>query len=264
MRTWWMVLLAWSALGARTAAAQTISMSWAPCNQPLASYTTVSPGEASGPGGPNLDVFISNMALPTHSYELRMLYGDENKLTPDAWRFDAGGCQGPSFLALSPTSQPAVAKACPGFKDAGGSRPFLTQSTVGPLHDWFNLPATLSEIDYAVAYPPGNAPSPDSTYLLLELRFDETYGVAGVASPGGLTCGGLDRPMCFAVMSVVYQDLSFNDVPIDVGWDVVMQHFCYSPPTVTATANWGGPGSCTGTTPVHAATWGSVKAQYRR
>lgn len=248
-----------AAPGTRPCAAQTLSLSWAPCDVPPVLAATVVPQQTTGA---NLYVFASGMSQPTIGYSVQITYTDESGAEPDAWRFDDNGCQGTTLLAVNHLAPSAVSKACPSFATAGGASAVLTTTTV----DFRPLPTVVTHnalcITLAVATTP-NAPQAGTTYFLMDAEFNQLYGVYGPSNPAQFTCGGLESPMCFAIRDARYLLANNTEVPFpDLGWVTVQPQFGTSPPNFTATANWGGPGSCADT-PARAATWGRVKAQYR-
>src|SRR5690349_14133420 len=93
MKTWIVLALlllpaaAWSANGV-------VDMSWGACAPVISNLTTTTPA----PYG--LFVSESGNDVPHQAYQVRIIYGDVTQSVPDAWRFDAAGCQGSAFLTI--------------------------------------------------------------------------------------------------------------------------------------------------------------------
>ena len=120
----------------------------------------------------------------------------------------------------------------------------------------------------ATAYPSTpQTPDPAQRYHLLAIRFDHTHSVSGPGTPG-LTCGGYDQPLCFALWSGLqthggncllprhptshYVAPDGTEEPFQLGQGFAS--FGLDPATAF---------SCFEVTPVRGATWGAIKAQYR-
>ena len=88
--------------GVSQAADGTVSMSWTSCTGPV--------DIAASPVITNLYITVTGMDVPHKAYDVRFLYGSATQQVPDAWRFDAAGCEGPTLIQQNLSS-----KSCPGF-----------------------------------------------------------------------------------------------------------------------------------------------------
>src|SRR5207237_4823226 len=97
------------------AANGTVDINWDSCTGPVDKTTAV---------GAPYELFISEIGLDqVHiAYEVRFVYGNESQAVPDAWRFDADGCEG-GLLIIN-----ALSKSCPPFaQTANGSAIRITR-----------------------------------------------------------------------------------------------------------------------------------------
>jgi hypothetical protein len=230
------------------AAVGTVYMGWNACNTTPTTDLSIPDGTSSNI---NLTVFVTGHDVATTAYQIWILYGDASKTVPDAWRFDAAGCQGSSFVTVNHLAPAAVAKACPSFQDAGGANQSLQIKDISFSPPTLPFATSLMRIVVANSYPAGNVPVAATKYFLMDAEFNELYGVTGASDPG-LTCGGLETPMCFNLNNATYLDTDGNELP----WT-----FHGSATGDWATAQAYGAG-CQGT-PAQTRTWGSIKNQYR-
>jgi hypothetical protein len=176
---------------------------------------------------------------------------------PDAWRFDATGCQGTPFYSVFTNS---TSKTCPAL--SGTSTPVkIIEMNYSP----FDIQEVLT---VAIAYQ--NAPQtadPNVTYQLGHILFDHTYAVQGAGDPPN-TCGGFEKPMCITAWGGYnvhgdclgpnqathgsYLRLDGTEVPFGGG-----------PVDVASFRIDAGIQACNLATPAQPTTWGAIRAQYR-
>ena len=189
---------------------------------------------------------------PHKAYQVTMLVEAVNTsgiptfLHPDAWRFDAPGCQTSALLRIDHQAPSAVVKACPSFQPPlVGSiqdRSFVFDPLLGRCRTFL-----------ATTYPAGTSATtnPAQRYFLVRWEFDHTFSVVGPGTPGepGLPapdCGGFETNLRFRITSAAWLDLANEERAWSFGPDPLT--FC---------------GSCT-PVPAAATTWGQIKGQYRR
>ena len=119
---------------------------------------------------------------------------------PDAWRFEPTGCQGSSFLVLTPNPPAALSKGCPSF----GPTPQVSSSDF-----YFDPFFRVARITVANSYN-GRSADPGTRYHLAHLGFNQLYGVNGAGTPGA-TCGNLEQPMTIYIHSASWIDLASNE-----------------------------------------------------
>lgn len=152
-----------------------------------------------------LFVTATGMTEPHTGYEARLWFATEMPchgatFTPDAWRFDPQGCQA-GRAELSITPPPGT---CPALWGSGAEPVSVRLIAHEPLDG--HTPPGAMRIVCAVTYPQSvQTPDPGQRYFLFAIRFDLTNAVAGSGRPG-LTCGGLENPMCFALWAGVEMD----------------------------------------------------------
>ncbi len=232
--------------GSAQAADGVVDMGWNSCNPTTTNIGPIPDGSTSG-----ADLWVSVLGLdqPHKSYEFQVIYGNATtRVVPDAWQFDAIGCQAGAGVTLEHT---APAKTCPSLQ--GTISPNFQIKTIardglaGPQYD----PAFM-HITYANAYPNGGAGNtteinPAVRYFLGRIRFSHEFSVAGAGDPPN-TCGGLDQSICFALTSANYVNLADQQVGFGQG----------GIRGVTVNSSLGCPA-----TPARNATWGQIKGQYR-
>jgi hypothetical protein len=201
-------------------------------------------------------------------YEVRLWFATEMPCdgptsTPDAWRFDTEGCQevAPEIQITPPVG------SCPAMWGTGSEPVSFRQVVYEPL-DFVTPPGAMRAV-CAVSYVGSpQTPDPGQRYFLFLLRFDHTNSVTGPGTPG-LTCGGYETPMCFALWSGVetlaapcsyrrstqmhYSDTNLVEHPIEPG-DHPYATFALDPAASM---------SCFESVSAQSRTWGAIKAQYR-
>jgi hypothetical protein len=115
---------------------------------------------------------------------------------PDAWRFDAGGCQGPDYVAFSSSS---FSKTCPTLRGTNplpvpfyGYDPGTQRANIALFnsHDTFD-------------------PTPAQRYSIWVVSFDHQYSVPGPGVPGS-TCGGKEVPLALELKNIAYNRADGN------------------------------------------------------
>ena len=193
----------------------------------------------------------------THNaYQVRALIGSATRTIPDAWRFDAAGCQGTSFIQLNHLPPAAASKACPAFQGAANTSFQLKDYhfvNPGSIYD-----QTIVRFYLANTYPAGFTTLAAQRYFLMQAIFDHTFSVNGATTPG-TDCGGFETPMCIAL-------LQGDRRPEESGTSSYikladgLEYFFDNSPNSFLTVH--GIAGCPAV-PTHNATWGQIKSQYR-
>jgi hypothetical protein len=219
--------------GVSRAADGMVTMNWNSCTGPIDIAT-------ENPAITNLYISVSGMDVPHKAYDVRFIYGNASQAVPDAWRFDATGCEGPTLIAQNTTS-----KSCVGFmQSASGLQ--IKKVQFSPPSDPYAT--TLMQVLLANSYNAGVAVvDPNVRYLLEQVVFDLSAAVDGAGSPPA-TCGGFEQPMCFKLSWATYLDMASNEIP-----------FGRAPVT---SVSYLGASAC-GSIPAKPTTWGNIKGQYR-
>ena len=244
------VLAALAIAGSSHAATGTVDMTWTSCTgtQDITSTT---------PGVFNIFVSVIGFDQAHQAYESTFIYGDATGGVQDAWRFDPNGCQGVASLGtISHLAPGSVSKVCPSFQGALQSVQvkaidFVPPSDTGSGYLQTNMRCTLFN-----AYPNGGAGSPNFNplvrYFLMEVSFDHSFSIQGPTVDPNVACGGWAAPVCFKLARANYLDLAGSEIPFGRNVNGSGQ--------LIATFNGGA--ACTAV-PARAATWGSIKNQYR-
>ena len=235
----------------------TVSISWDACDPVVVNKNMLS-------GANHAYASVVGHGVGHQAYQVWLLLGNSSLALPDAWRFDAAGCNaGFSASETAPyNSQPptALSKACPPFAPASGigavviSRIQAYQFAPAPL----GFATTLGNALAAFAYPNNGLGSPNfnpaTRYHLVDFTFDHTFSLAGPQDPAA-ACGGFEDGMCIYVIDgkTSWLDLTsaehlFNDGQTN-------RYLTYNGGTPS--------GPCPGSIPAKPATWGSIKAQYK-
>src|SRR5689334_15465233 len=87
----------------------TVSMTWDSCTGPLDKTTAV---------GASYDLYISVIGQDERhkAYDVRFWYGNSSQEVPDAWRFDADGCETSYGIQQDVL---IFGKTCPAFMQVG-------------------------------------------------------------------------------------------------------------------------------------------------
>jgi hypothetical protein len=241
-----------------------LDLSWDACS-PLVVDKTAGPGDQSF----TLYCSVAGMTQQHRGYQVNLWFAgemvchDETTTTPDAWRFDAAGCQ----FGLATISVSSTSTSCPTL--AGTST--AAQAAVGFSYSVPNgiTPPGAMRAFAAVAYVNTvQTPDPLKRYQLFSIRFDHTDSVEGPGTPGA-TCGGFEQPVCFALFPRAgrltgscfgyagYEDSYYLDAaeqPQEFGLGQPYLSFGREP----GVWQW-----CFETTPAEGTTWGGIKNQYR-
>ena len=222
--------------------AATVDLAWGACAPAAGNETvTVTPGSQV-----SLYASVLGVAEGHKGYDIQIMYGNATSRTfPDAWAFNPAGCQGSSFITLDHLAPAAVVKVCPTFQ---GTLQSLQIKDVSNVLASLPYEQTFMRITLANAYPDGNTTQilPGTRYFLMRALFDHSFSVMGPSDPGN-TCGGLETPICFALINAVYVNLAEQAIPMTLGRG-----------SVTAGTDAGCPAS-----PVVNKTWGQLKSTYR-
>ena len=233
--------------GRSEAASGTVSMNWDTCTGPI---------DRASAGAGTYPLLVSTLGIDFlhKAYDVKIIYGNASQTVPDAWRFDAAGCQTTSQVSFVMTwgkAPPAYAAGC-GDKMMQTSSPSLPitdatlnggTSTAGLYND------NLMRLVAANSYPNGVATINAATrYLMVAVVFDHAFSVDGASDPG-LTCGGLIEPICFKLQNAGVLDINGIESQMDRPGGVV-------------SASFNGASACSAV-PASAKTWGQIKSQYR-
>jgi len=217
-----------------------VSISWNSC---------VGPNAASTPGGAPLNAFVSvlGQTQTAQSYQC-VTVGQQPGGVRDAWRFDPNGCEGSSFFTLNHLAPASVVKTCPSFQGTLASLQIKDYS--------YDAVSGKVKIVLANAYPNGGAGNPAATnasvrYFLANYVFDLTFATPGPSDANAGTCGGVEVPACFGLVSASWLDTAGNEISWTHGNDFLTVN---DPNHVQ---------SCPATVPAQSTTWGKVKGQYR-
>lgn len=237
----------------------TVIMGWTACNTTPVTDISITAQQAATA---NLVCFVTGQSDPTLSYQIWLWYGNSaTKTVPDAWRFDASGCEGSSFITINHLAPAVLSKTCPSFQDAGTT----PQQSLQIKDCSFSPPTlqyatTLLRVVCANAYPNGggNIPSAAAKYFLMDAEFNLSFATEGATNPVNGTCGGLENPMCFnlGVASYIINDGSGNEIPF-------VFHGGPTGDWATAHSSTQGSAPLCQATPAVTKTWGQIKDQYR-
>ena len=142
--------------------AQTVDLSWDNCTPIVTNKDTALPG------GP-LSFFASvlGQTTPHQAYQVWWLVGDANAQLPDAWRFDAAGCNG-GFITYNDQPPTLMAKSCPPFVPAATQKVKIDAFQLAPPA--LGYATTAGNGSLSVSYPAGVlAPNPATPKLTASL-----------------------------------------------------------------------------------------------
>ncbi|MGH7724647.1 MAG: hypothetical protein ACREOU_04395 [Candidatus Eiseniibacteriota bacterium] len=189
LRTSLLLLGALAAVHQAHAAIGTVDMSWDACTPIVVDKTTT----AAAPVG--LVISILGHDEFHQGYEVWGVMGTAARTTPDAWAFDAAGCQTPARITIEHLTPVALSKTCPSFQGAAASIQVKTFDAGAGTGD-LNLDPNLRRFVLANAYPSGISTSVASQrYFLARFLFDHSISVVGPGTPG-VDCGGLESALC--------------------------------------------------------------------
>ena len=237
--------VAWLALVAvaptASAASGVIDLSWHTCSPVVPHVENPDPERV---------LFLVASVLgndETHdAYQLKFILASPGLTIPDAWRFDAAGCQEPGMLTIHNQSPALLVKACPSFQGPTFSTQVKSYSLVVGEDGSPLMQGVLSS-----SYPTGRTAVASQRYFLGAFLFDHTFSVPGPTTPG-TDCGGFETPMVAELLMGT----------IDDAWQTSyrrrsdQQHVPFVPGNTRVTVN--------GSVPAAGPTWGGIKAAYRR
>jgi hypothetical protein len=221
-----------------------VDLGWNACGPITSGLPSIAPGT------PEVSLWVSVLGLDQRirGYSFQILYGiPTERRVPDAWRFDALGCQTAAQVHIDHL----VTKTCPPLI---GPKPWSLQiervEPNGTWMPWFESDLMLITLSNAYENAGEDSPAgidPGTRYFLGRVRFDHTYSVNGPTTPG-VDCGGLDEPLCFTLVTGQYVNFEGSTIPF--GFSGVR--------SLTV-----GPPSGCPDTPTRNSTWGQIKSQYR-
>jgi hypothetical protein len=238
--TRFLVALSAVAAFATSASAQGVaSLNWDTCAGPIAK--AIAPGTVA-----SLYASVTNHSAPHNAYQVFVALGSGSAgPIADAWRFDAAGCQGSSFITIDHIAPAAVIKVCPSFQPPVQSLPVKDYS--------FDPISGKARAVCSNAYPAGDldGTNPATRYFLARFLFDHTFSVVGPTTPGA-DCGGLEKPVCAHFTSASWLNIGGS---VETEWAKNSEFVTANDPNNDT--------RCPGATPAQPTTWGSIKAQYK-
>jgi len=225
---------------ATTASAQSVSLAWNTCTPGVFNRAI------SADNNNQIMASVTGHSQPHLGYQVFVALGSGNAgAIRDAWRFDAPGCQGSSFIAINHLAPASVVKTCPTFQGALASLQIKDYS--------FDAVTGKARAVLANTYPAGNNTqiNPAARYFLAGFQFDHSFSVAGPTTPG-VDCGGVEVGVCAHLTRTSW--LTLENVEVQWAWG---QEFL----TANDPANGTG---CPGATPAASTTWGNIKHQYKK
>ncbi len=232
-------LFAVAAFASSASAQGVASLNWDTCIGPL--DKAIVPGSAYG-----LVASVIGHSAPHKAYQVFVALGSGSAGSMrDAWRFDAPGCQGSAFITIDNLSPPLLSKACPSFQPAVQNLPVKDYS--------YDPVSGKTRAVCANSYPAGDLDgnNPAQRYFLARFLFDHTFSAVGPTTPGE-TCGGVEQPVCAHFTSSSWLTLDNTEFE----WAKNSEFVTASDPNNNT--------RCPGATPAQSASWGSIKAQYKR
>lgn len=220
----------------------TVNLTWDGCGTTRPINATLVPG-----GSLAATAWVTNQGVISQGYQLYVRISAPGPALPDAWRFDANGCE-PSGAFVIETLNPGDA-SCPAL---AGSIPSLQMVKFD-----YDPSSGTATVALGNSYANGGAGNPASgdpgtTYFLARFRFDFSSAVAGPGDPASGTCGGADVPVCLHLYSADFVNLQGTLVD----WVMGQNFLLVNDPLNDQHC----PGMLVPTAP---RTWGSIKSQYR-
>jgi len=191
-----------------------------------------------------VNLAMTGVNVPTRGYRASFeLLPQDGLAFPDAWRFDADGCQASAWRGTDYLPPPVET----------GCRSLAWQAIIGSAVTTcaFDPETRKLRIDLAVEFTSAAAPDPRLAYLVGSVPFDHFASVVGTAGAPE-SCGGLERAVCIHLLTLAIEDGDGNWIEAARPTSVL---------TVNA-ATLGGPAACAAV-PARAATWGAVRVLYR-
>ena len=179
---------------------------------------------------------LSNAGDTAEGNDLAISIRSSSHALPDAWRFDAAGCNSSRAAA----TVAGVTKLCP---------PFLGTAALPVFQFSYDATTGTGLLQLGVAFDDFH-PSPATTYTLWQISYDHAQSVAGPGTPL-LTCGGAEGAICFTLVRAFILNGQNAEVPATVGHGFVT----WNDPLATS--------GCPGSVAAGQVTWGAIKSQYR-
>lgn len=209
----------------------TVQLSWTQCDPVVQDLAFTGPGQVA-----RMVLSVLGTADPHRGFRFQVRIGGAGPSVPDAWRFDAAGCN----VGQVTLNTGALNKACPAFQ---GVNPL-------PIFNYGfgeDIPGT-SRFDVLNAYDSMLTPDPATRYTVLQGVFDHAFSDTGPQDPL-IACGNADEPVCFWLQYTEFLNPDLTSEEFDIGNNIL---------------TWNGQ-----TTPIcptvqnENTTWGRVKGLYR-
>jgi len=254
-------LLAMLALCAAGEAGAGVELRWNRCSSPVTDYNV----EPYSAGVHDLIVTLSGVDMDASELDFTIAAYDpcssDGNYIPQAWRFDAAGCQAGALTI----DRPASFDGCDGLIPLPG--PSIESVTAGEIHatigqhyDPVTYPAIFVRIAQKFATRHLVA---TERYLVARIRLDMGNTVAGV-DPAGKACGCGSAPRQIGLLEGTIDGFPFynNSGNIEDNAYWAGMDFCVIDRPAPPATNWGADPACL-TTAAHPRTWGAIKASYR-
>jgi hypothetical protein len=242
-----------------------VGLHWNGCSSPITNYNV----EPYSAGMHDLVVTLDGYGFDANEIDVTLIVYDpcssDGGFIPQAWRFDAGGCQS-GRLSID---RPASLDGCEGLVPLGGATiesvtaaPFNT--TIGQHNDPVTYPAIFIRI--AQTFPTKQLLA-SNRYVLGRIRLDMANTVAGVDPAGkACGCGSAERQIAFFGGTIGGPS---GSGPLQGGQGLIEDNaywagmdFCVIDKPSPPATNWGADPLCL-TTSSTSRSWGAVKAHYR-
>lgn len=183
--------------------------------------------------GSSLGIGVTGLSEPYVAYAATIdVVPQDGVPLPDAWRFDAAGCETSAHVSWK--THPSPGSPC-GWLFAMNANPAPSTAIT------FDPGANRLRLEFALTVPAPADPFPGDEAL-----------VAIVGFAVGESCAGGSSPMCFFLRSVRFQRPDGSWFEADRPTDVI---------TLNA-ASFDGPAGCAAV-PARPSSWGEVKGLYR-
>ena len=207
-----------------------VRLSWGTCDPVVQNLDFTGPGQIA-----TMVLSALGTGSPHKGYRFKVLVSSG---LPDAWRFDADGCN-VGQLSLNTAG---LSKACPAFQ---GTNP-LPIFNYGYEVDG----AGTATYDVLNAYNEVLAPNAGTRYTVFQGLFNHAFSNTGPRDPA-LECGNAEQPICFALVHTEFLNPDLTIIPFGVENDFLTWQ------------DAGNSTGCPGATQNEATTWGRVKGLYR-
>jgi hypothetical protein len=238
-----------------------VHTAWGDCNATDPSNENWSAGDHV------LTIYVTGVGGDFQGGSFRLVVADrcyqEGRYLPQAWRFDAAGCQ----AGMLRVEYPASATGCATL----GPRGVSFESVTAEIEREFLTPRDTLQYPALVVRAGGTFQpthlDPSGSYVLARIHFDMTNTVAD-ADPAGVLCGCGASPRGLWVTNATLTTTDGYDMPLYTvnvaSWNMYFP--CIIDPFARkgafAVATLAADPSCM-TTAAHARSWGGVKAMYR-